>query len=298
LVGIIPLAGFWSKDEILVGAWSGSGLVDGWVSRLAFGMLLAAVVLTAFYTFRMLHMTFHGQFQGGVDKEMEDRARTSPLPQTEGEETAGRGVQAAPAGASHGGGVHLTESPLVMLFPMLVLGAAAVVSGYMANPQWDKEWGIPGHWISGFLGSGLAGIVPSLAHQLEPHGFSRWLAAVSTVAAVAGLSLAALVYLRRRERESPDPLESAGPVYKLLSEKYFVDALYEDTVVRRLFYRKLVVAVDWLDRNVVDGAVDTLGWISRNFGPVVSRLQTGHVQGYAVVVALGSLLIILGFLLS
>ncbi len=73
LVGIIPLAGFWSKDEILAGAWSGGGLVDGWVSRVTFGMLLAAVVLTAFYTFRMLHLTFHGQFRGGADQELEDK---------------------------------------------------------------------------------------------------------------------------------------------------------------------------------------------------------------------------------
>ena len=50
LVGIIPLAGFWSKDEILLGAWDGSGLVDDRVSRLAFAFLIAAVLLTAFYT--------------------------------------------------------------------------------------------------------------------------------------------------------------------------------------------------------------------------------------------------------
>ena len=295
LVGIIPLAGFWSKDEILVGAWQGSGLVDGWVSRLTFASLLAAVLLTAFYTFRMLHMTFHGQFRGGVDQELEDRART-PIPAGDGRR---RGAALpTPAGASHEGGVHLAESPVVMLFPMLVLGAAAIASGYLANPQWDGALGIPVRWISEFLLTGLEHAAPALAGQVEIHGFSRWVAAVSTAGALAGLSAGAVVYLRRRESGRPDPVEAMGPVHTLLSEKYYVDALYEDTLVRRLFYRNFVVAVDWLDRNVVDGTVDTLAWIFRNTGPVMGRLQTGQVQAYGVAIALGSLLIILGFLLS
>ncbi len=69
-------------------------------------------------------------------------------------------------------------------------------------------------------------------------------------------------------------------------------------MVRQVFYRRLALALDWLDRNIVDGAVDTLGWIFRNTGPVINRLQTGEVQAYGVALALGSLLIILGFLLS
>ncbi len=329
LVGIIPLAGFWSKDEILVGAWTGSSFVDGWVSRLAFAMLMAAVVLTAFYTFRMLHLTFHGQFRGGIDQELEDRAQAAQAvqasqavsasqivqasqavqaPQIEDEAQPGGSVLPAPAGASHPGashpgashqgGVHLAESPLLMLVPMLILGVAAAVSGYLANPLWGRELGIPGHWISEFVLTGLKHAAPSLAGHLELHGFLRWLAAVSVGAAVAGFSLAALVYVRRRERGRPDPLEAAGPVHRLLAEKYYMDALYEGAVVRRVFYRRLVASVDWLDRNVVDGVVDTLGWISRNFGPALGRLQTGQVQAYAVTVTLGVLLIILGFVLS
>ena len=87
-------------------------------------------------------------------------------------------------------------------------------------------------------------------------------------------------------------------MHTLLSQKYYVDALYEDALVRRAFYRNFAGAVDWLDRNVVDGLVDTVGWIFRNLGPVIGRLQTGQVQAYGAVIAFGTLLIILGFLLS
>ncbi len=87
-------------------------------------------------------------------------------------------------------------------------------------------------------------------------------------------------------------------LHTLLANKYHVDALYEGAVVRNAFYRLLAGTVDWLDRNIVDGVVDTLGWIFRNLGSMIGRLQTGQVQSYGGVIVLGSLLIILGFLLS
>ena len=292
LVGIIPLAGFWSKDEILVGAWNGSGLVEGWVSRLTFAMLVAGVLLTAFYTFRMLIMTFHGEFRGGVERELEDQGQPGP----DQVQAAADQAQATPVQAVQHVAVHLAESPLTMVAPMLMLGLAAVFSGYLANPQWVDEIGIPKHWVTGFLLEGLGGALPAVLH-LEPADFSRWMATVSTVVALAGLALGILLY-RRRRRDGRDPLEVAGPIHTLLSQKYYIDALYEGVVVRLAFYRIIVASLDWLDRNLVDGTVDAVGWIFRNIGSVIGRLQTGQVQGYTTVIALGSLLILLGLLLS
>ncbi|PKB66988.1 MAG: NADH-quinone oxidoreductase subunit L [SAR202 cluster bacterium Io17-Chloro-G4] len=298
LMGIIPLAGFWSKDEILAGSWYSSGLVDGWVNRATFIMLLIGIVLTAFYTFRMLHMTFHGEFRGGIDQELADQAEDE---REELEEQGEQGSGMAPADAapvSAHGGVHLAESPVIMLFPMMVLGVAAIISGYLANPQWDEEIGIPRHWISEFLLHGLENTVPVLAGNVEIHGFSRSLATFSTVGAAIGIILAAGLYLGRRQTWERDPLELGGKVHSLLANKYYVDALYEGVVVRSAFYRLMVGAVDWLDRNIVDGVVDTLGWFFRNIGSMIGRVQTGQVQSYGGVVVFGILLIILGFLLS
>ncbi|MCI0845533.1 MAG: NADH-quinone oxidoreductase subunit L [Chloroflexi bacterium] len=299
LVGIIPLAGFWSKDEILTGAWNGSGLVDSWVSRVTFVMLLGGVLLTAFYTFRMLYMTFHGEFRGGVDRELEvqeqatrDEATRGPAAPDQVPATSGLSGQHAL--------VHLAESPVAMVAPMLVLGVAAVFSGYLVNPQWVKEFGIPGHWISEFLLTGVEHAAPVLADRIELHDFSRWIATISTVVAVAGLGLGALLYWRRQDgRQVPrrDPLEAAGPVHTLLSQKYYIDALYEGALVRRAFYRIIAGTLDWIDRNLVDGTVDAVGWIFRNIGSVIGRLQTGQVQAYGTAIALGSLLILLGLLL-
>ncbi|MCI0862897.1 MAG: NADH-quinone oxidoreductase subunit L [Chloroflexi bacterium] len=278
LVGIIPLAGFWSKDEILLGAWNGNGLVDTWVSRVTFSALIAGVIVTAFYTIRMIILTFHGEFRGGIDKELEDKAQT------------------APAGASGHGGVHLAESPWVMVLPMVVLGVAAVAVGYLANPQWTEEIGIPRHWITGFLGDGLQAAMGAVGHA-ETLDFSRWMAAISTVAALSGIGLAVLVYLRRRDQRA-DPLERVKPVHTLLTQKYYLDTLYEDVIVRKGFFGVIAGTLDWIDRNLVDGIVDLIGWFFRNIGIAIGKFQTGQVQAYATGIAFGVLAIILALLLA
>ena len=284
LVGIIPLAGFWSKDEILLGAWNGTGLVDTWVSRVTFSALLAGVIVTAFYTIRMIILTFHGDFRGGIDKELEEKAQAAP---------AGA---SSPAGALGHGGVHLAESPWVMLLPMLVLGVAAVLVGYLANPQWTEEIGIPRHWITGFLGDGLGAALGAVGHA-ETLDFSRWMATVSTVAALSGIGLAALVYLRHRDQKT-DPLERVKPVHTLLSQKYYMDSLYENLIVRKGFYKIIAGITDWIDRNLVDGIVDIIGWFFRNIGTAIGKFQTGQVQAYATGIAFGVLAIILALLLA
>jgi len=281
LVGIIPLAGFWSKDEILLGAWNGTGLVDTWVSRVTFSALIAGVVVTAFYTIRMIIMTFHGDFRGGIEKELEDKALADPS-----------------AGASHGGhgGIHLHESPWVMVLPMAVLGVVAVFLGYLANPQWTEEIGIPRHWITGFLGDGLQAAL-GLHEHAPTLDFSRWMATISTVAALSGIGLAALLYARRKGQEK-DPLEKLGPVHTLLSQKYYMDKLYEDVIVRKWFYRIIAGITDWLERNLVDGIVDLIGWFFRNIGTAIGKFQTGQVQAYATGIAFGVLAIILALSLA
>ena len=283
LAGIIPLGGFWSKDEILTGAWNGTGLIGPWVSQAVVAALLAAALLTGFYTLRMIIMTFHGEFRGGGDKEREDL-----------------GQPAAPMSDDHGG-QHLGESSREMLAPMFVLGVASVVAGFLVNPQWIDLIGIPKHWITEFLLGGLEHNLLPLGVELHAPDFSPMMALASTAIALAGLGLAWLLYRSWTKQgvDQKEPLRMAGPVHRLLSEKYYMDALYEGAVVRRFFYRGFAGTLDWLDRNLVDGVVDLFGWIFRNFGPLVlSRIQTGQVQTYGAVVVLGGLAILVGFLLT
>jgi len=109
--------------------------------------------------------------------------------------------------------------------------------------------------------------------------------------------LALLIYLRRRDQRE-DPLSKVKPVYKLLSEKYYMDTLYENVIVRKGFYKYFAGILDWIDANLVDGIVDRTGWFFQNIGSAIGKLQSGHVQGYATGIAFGVLAIILAFLLA
>ena len=271
LIGIFPLAGFWSKDEVLRHAWSGSGAVDS----IAFYMLAVAVFLTAVYTTRMIWMTFHGDFKGGVEQEHADAGETAPE-------------------ASHG--MHLAESPLVMLAPMALLAVGAVVSGYIANPE-NTFLGIDAHWFVSFLIPPEAVLAyASLDHGRVASGVDVTLAIVVMGIAVAGMAVALL--FQRWDGGLLASLISrpweAGRT--LLARKYYMDDLYEEVGVRRLFYGTLAAMTHWFDRSVVDGAAEGVGLVSRNVGRAVSLLQTGQVQAYGVAITIGILAILLGYL--
>ena len=296
LIGIIPLAGFWSKDEILLAAFDGNSHFADWINVVTFVGLIAGVVLTAFYTVRMVMLTFYGDFRGGAAQEQADLSpgghsnESHAQPHTDADDGEG-------ADAHHGhGGVHLAESPVVMVAPMAVLGLGAVVIGYVINPQWIDFLTVPVHWVTGFVADGLHVATGGEGHAELPK-FDWAIAGISTAAAVGGSLLGLLVYGLRRD-QTREPLRLLGPLHTLLSEKYYVDALYEGIIVRRSFYRVFAGLTNWLDRRIVDGFVDLVGWFFRNIGSALGRLQTGQTQAYATAVALGALLIILGFLLA
>ena len=280
LVGIIPLAGFWSKDEILTGVWLSGGPVGMEIGRLVFGLLLAGVLLTAFYTFRMIFLTFHGRFRGGGEQEIADAA-----------------LQRQPPPPSVSPEVHREESPWVMVGPMLCLGVAAVMAGYLANPQWVKTLIlIPGHWFSHYIEAAVA-----FGHPETPP-FHWIIALISTATAGVGIGIAWLLYhylpsRSRRDLRTEEPLTRGRQLHTLLYRKYFADELYEDWLVRRGFYRAFAGAVDWLDRNGVDRLVDCIASVFRNAGRPLAQLQTGQVQFYGAVIVLGGVLILVGYLI-
>ena len=263
LVGIFPLAGFWSKDEILGYAWKGGGLVE----TVVFWLLAVSVAATAFYTFRMMYMTFHGKFRGGV----------------EAEETE----QDISAEESHGGKVHLKESPVVMVLPMVILGVGAIVGGYFVNPQ-EELLGVPVHWFSEF-------VVPPVVEHGKVLPLNSILAAATTIVALGFIGLATAMYVRGM-RAGPGVEKAVEPVRRTVERKYYLDELCEDQVVSKGFYGKLGGVLDWFDQQVVDGVVDAAGWFSRNLGWAFGRLQSGQVQFYGVGITTGIVVIMVAYL--
>jgi NADH-quinone oxidoreductase subunit L len=275
IAGLPPLAGFFSKDQILAGAWGSS--------KLLWGVGLATAGLTACYMFRLLYLTFWGEFRGSEEQ-------------------------------AH----HLHESPPVMTVPLWVLAAGAVGTGLLGLPFFSPVFA---DWIGHFL-------APAIAHVGEEHGHHApvWLElvlmGVSVAVAVGGIWMATRTY-KDRGLEGGEAWAARFPaVHRTLVEKYKVDELYDATVVkgtwasaRGLFRfdasvidgffvngtRHLTVAVSLLsgffDKYVVDGLVNLSAWFMQAGSRFFRGLQTGVVSQYALVLGLGTFILVVYFAL-
>ena len=251
LAGIFPLAGFWSKDEILASAWGEGGAV----AMTVFWLALITVFMTAFYMFRVLFMTFEGEFRGGAEAE--------------------------PGGGAHGEEVHLVESPLVMVAPIVLLGVASVVLGFLVNPTTDLGV-VPIHWLVDFLGKGPV--------HLETESFNIGLAAGTGAVALVGIALAYLMYSGRVSANALT--ERLRPAHVLLSRKYYFDEAYELYLVTRSLYQGVARSLDWGDKSIIDRLVNWTGWLGANAGGALRQVQTGQLQGYGIVFSVGIVVII------
>jgi NADH-quinone oxidoreductase subunit L len=246
LVGLFPLAGFWSKDEILADAWEDRP----WV----FFVALAGVFLTALYVGRMLFMTFGGEYRGGE-------------------------------AAEHGGHGHGKphESPWVMTGPLCILAVLAAGAGF-AN-------------INDDIAVLLAGWLPEETHELVTESeFKLWIALASSAAGVAGLGAAWLAYGVRAVK--PETVRSlAGPLPAVLENKYFLDRLYEDVIVKGIVMGGIAWLLSAWDRYVIDGVVNGVAGLTRWTSGQLRFAQTGQAQVYATVFVLGVVGAVAGILL-
>jgi NADH-quinone oxidoreductase subunit L len=286
IAGIPPLAGFVSKDAILAKAFE-AGYTDlnghGTVYFALWALALGGAALTAFYMFRLVYMTFEGSFRGGEE-------------------------------AEH----HLHESPWTMTLPLQVLAALSIVGGLVI--------GFPGQLFKlegwSFIDSFMAPVVLQ-AHGDGQHGHAvglglEWfLVGLSVAAAVAGIVTARRFYKLDSAWIWPKHLAARFPLaYRMLLNKYWVDELYDATVVRGTVRladllweldarvvdgavngaRHATVGSSWLsgifDLQVVDGLVNLLGNGVRTAGRESRRLQVGFTQGYVMVMVFGAALLL------
>ena len=292
IAGIPPLSGFFSKDEILFRTFLYSPVL--W---------LVAVVtagMTAFYMFRLISMTFFGPYRGPAWEHPAEGA---------GHGTSDQGHGDAAHGAWHG--PH--ESPRVMTWPLMVLASGAMVAGFVGVPAalFGSNW--IEHFLEPSFTSGLAAVGEAAGEGAAPHmsqGGELGLMLVSVLVAVVGIGLAYHFYVRRPEVSEGLAARWAGP-HRILTNKYYVDELYDATAVRgtvssaRGLWTFDGAVVDgavngsgWLtrasawvshliDKHAVDGIVNLIGWTASETSYVLRRVQTGLIQNYALATLLG-----------
>lgn len=234
LAGIWPLAGFWSKDEILAVALENQPVL--------FALAFITVFMTAFYMFRVIFLTFHGEYRGG-DPE------------------------------AHG---HPHESPWVMVLPMVVLAALAVLAGL---------WGTGGGFAE-FMGEEHAhapGFFSVLTHGLP------WIALLT---AIAGIAFAWAVY--QKKWISAEKIGGMfRPLYTLFLRKYWMDELYQDIIVKKVLLGGLFAGMQKMDTYVIDGTVNGVAEGAQIEGQAIGKAQTGQLQMYGLGIGIGVIAIIL-----
>ncbi len=250
--GIPPLAGFWSKDEILWKAYQVS-----WVYWLI-GLITAFI--TSFYMFRLLYMTFFGDYRGA---KVDER---------------GHGLHGHD---EHGHG-EPHESPMVMLAPLMILALLSLVGGLV---------GIGNHFenfLAPVFGTGEVA-------EAASRGTELLLMSVSVVVALLGWLLAYWLYCARPEL--PQKIaDSLDGLYEAVVHKYYIDELYAAIFVRPLINGSTRILWQGVDRKIIDAAVNDAGDGARHVSDEVRHMQSGNIRSYAGWIAAGSAVVI-GFMI-
>ncbi len=280
LAGFFPLAGFWSKDEIIGGAASKSMVLQG--------VLLFTALLTAYYTFRVYFRVFEGP-------------EKLPAAVTE---------HAHDTHAAHGG--HHNHEPWIMILPLVILAVGALFAGVINLPF---KLVLPAHALGEFLGHSpsfqmgymvaprtIPVPMPEHPQPVDPLGFGMlplggedavhvFPLLVGGLVAAAGILLAYLMHLKDRA-QAEKLARTFGPITRGIEAKYWVDEIYGAVIVSPL--RMLAHLLGLVDRFVIDGIVFLAGLLPQAVGISLKlSVQRGLLQGYATAMVLGMAVILL-----
>ncbi|MEF8979349.1 MAG: NADH-quinone oxidoreductase subunit L [Haloarculaceae archaeon] len=264
LAGIVPFAGFWSKDEVLFESLI-HGLGGSPLLLAGFAMGLLAVVFTGFYTFRMVFLTFHGDARTDTARDPE------PVRWN-------------------------------VKFPLAVLGVLAATVGVINMGVLKDVIGDSNlflhEWLDGAYMSGLGDL--SVHHYEEVlHDFAGYDAAGLSpfVSGAASLGLAVVGVLAAYYLYSgadPDPhMTKLGSIRTLLMNNYYQDE-YQVWLATNVTLPLARVA-DKFDQGIIDGIVNGVGGVSLFAGDRFRRIQTGIVSNYAALLILGLTLLLVAF---
>jgi NADH-quinone oxidoreductase subunit L len=258
IAGIPPFAGFFSKDEILWQSWSS----EGGAYRILWFVGFLTALMTAFYMFRLMFLTFHGRPR--MSHEVEH---------------------------------HIHESPKSMTGPLVVLAFFSIFAGFLGwphslggsnrferflEPVFSREAKVLIEEKPAQIAAG-----EKEAEHTDPTEYA--LMVLSVAAALAGAGLAWRIY-RNADKGYAEPIAvAAPPVYALLMNKYYVDEGYDYlfTGRRKLGDLRLGAmgageASSWFDSHVIDGTVNGAGWSTRAFGTISSWFDKWIIDGIGV----------------
>ena len=242
IAGVPPFAGFWSKDDILLGAWNDN--------KVLWAVGLVTALLTAYYMTRQIVLVFFGKERFLHDVQ----------------------TFAATDVHDHAHRDHPHESPPLMLLPLVALAGLSIVGGLINTPFSDKtellgKWlesaKIPGTEVSSFIGD--------VSHSAG--GTKIALAAIATAAGLIGILIGFRLWSRGADQPALEPA--------LLKRAYGVDDTLGRVITKPGMALATFLAFV-VDTKVIDGIVNGVGTSVRFVGDNVRKLQTGYVRNYAL----------------
>jgi NADH-quinone oxidoreductase subunit L len=215
-------------------------------------------LLTATYMFRLVYLTFAGE----------------------------RRQDAQVSHPSHP--PHLHDAPPAMALVLILLAIGSVAAGYIGIPHALGGHNVLHAWLQPAFRlpepSGGEGVVEEASLELTLMG-------ASSLIAIVGIAIATFVWLRRRELADA-MARTFSPLYKLLLNKYYVDELYDATIVQPIKVVSQQGLWRGFDVRVIDGAVNGTGALVAGGSAVLRRLQTGSVRAYAGSLFVGVVLVL------
>ncbi len=270
IAGVPLFSGFFSKDEILLGALESAGHLPEWVSYTVFALLVITAGMTAFYMFRLYFRTFEGEFKGGHAPAAEGDAH-------EGDE---------PHEDPH-------ESDDAITTPLVILAVGAVLVGFLGLPHWivGERFSWWSHWMSGEaehwgpVATWARYAVDGEAH--EAAGLGPIAMVLGTLAGLGGIGLAYQWYYVG-DGSVPGALMQQWPrLHAFLMDKWRVDELYETVFLGP--FKWLAVVTANIDRILVDGLLTVVpGWIAKGLGMIATRVSTGAIYAYTTLFVVGT----------
>ncbi|MFZ9396567.1 MAG: NADH-quinone oxidoreductase subunit L, partial [Erythrobacter sp.] len=255
VLGVFGFAVFYSKDAILEAAFArGTGLAN-----LAFWAGAVAALLTSFYSWRLVFLTFYGRPRWIESEHIQHSVHKTP--EQAGEDTTG--------------GYHPHESPLSMLVPLGVLTIGAVFAGFAFK----------GAFVDGeAFWAGSIYYNANLIHAL--HGVPLWVKLTATVVMILGFVTAWFAYIK----DTSLPAKFVAQfrlVHQFVYNKWYFDELYHLLFVKPAFW---LGRVFWQQGDV--GTIDRFGpngaaWLVQRGALVAKRVQSGYLNSYALIMLLG-----------
>jgi NADH-quinone oxidoreductase subunit L len=269
IVGVGGLAGFYSKDAIIEAAFASHSTFHMY----AFGIGVLAALLTSFYSWRLMFLTFFGTPRWAqsehIQHAMHDHGDHDDHAHDHAHDTHIDGTA----------GYHPHESPLPMLIPLGILTLGAVFAGFVFHGGFIEAETGKAFWANSTLFFN-----EHLMHAM--HEVPLWVKLSSTVAMLTGLLVAYVMY--QQSKDAPQRLATAfAPLYRFFLNKWYFDELYDAVFVRpafwfgRLFWKQGDIGI--IDRFGPNGSAAVVSFGSK----LAVKMQSGYLYTYALVMLLG-----------